>query len=282
MNLFLRQLGNELWKLFGKKRTYIGFGTFLVAQNAMLLAFHFSDWQQGTARLLEGNGYLAEEFISALTVAVLMLIPQIILLMPLYACLVGGDMVAKESEEGTLRMILCRPISRVRLLTLKWLAGMVFCVVLVASLGVMAVLFARLWFPWGGLFVFAPGPVRVFGIFTGWEGLAYYGASHLILAINACTMFGLAFLFSSFNMKPAAATILALSFLLLNLVMEAMPFFEEYKELCLTHHFRGWLLVFQTPVDWLRLGQSLGILLGVNLTAFLVGLAGFHCRDIKS
>lgn len=282
MMLCRHQLRNELWKLFGKKRTYIGFGAFLVAQNAMLLAFHFSDWQQGTERLLEGNGYLAEEYISALTVAVVMLIPQIILLMPLYACLVGGDMIAKESEDGTLRMILCRPISRVRLLTLKWLAGLVFCTILVISLGLMAVLFARLWFPWGSLFVFSPGPVRVFAVCPPGEGLGFYLLSHLILVVNACTMFTLAFMFSCFNMKPAAATILALSSLLLSLVMEAMPFFEEYKELCLTHHFRGWLLVFGQPLDALRIGQSLIVLCGVNVTAFLVGLAGFHVRDIKS
>lgn len=282
MKLFLRQLWNELFKLFGKKRTYIGFGAFLVAQLAIVLAFQFSDWQQGTARLLEGNGYLTGEYISALTVAVLMLIPQIILLMPLYACLVGGDMVAKESEDGTLRMILCRPISRARLLMLKWLAGLVFCVVLVVSLGFMAILFARIWFPWGGMFVFSPGPVRVFSIFSASEGLAFYGISHLLLAVNACTMFGIAFMFSCFNMKPAAATILALSVLLLSLVMEAMPFFEDYKELCLTHHFRGWLLVFGEPLDTFRLVQSLSILLGVNMTAFLIGLIGLHSRDIKS
>ncbi len=82
-NMFFLQLRNELWKLFGKKRTYIGFGAFLVAQNAMLLAFHFSRWQRDTIRLLEGNGYLAQEYISALTVAMIMLIPQIVLLMPL-------------------------------------------------------------------------------------------------------------------------------------------------------------------------------------------------------
>lgn len=281
MRLFLHQLRNELWKLFGKKRTYIGFGAFLVAQLAMLLAFQFSDWQQGTVRLLEGNGYLAEEYISALTVAVVMLIPQIILLMPLYACLVGGDMVAKEAEDGTLRMILCRPISRGRLLTVKWLAGLVFCVLLVVALGAMALLLARCWFPWRGMFVFVPGPVRVFAVLPAAEGLQLYGAAHVVLAVNACTVFGLAFMFSCFNMKPAAATILALSFLLLSLVMEAMPFFEEYKSICLTHYFRSWLLVFNAPLDWPRLLQSLVVLTGFNLTSFVIGLAGFHVRDIK-
>jgi len=108
--MFYHHLRNELWKLFGKKRTYIGFGAFILAQNAMLLAFRFTHWRQEMERVLEGNGYFAQEYVSALTVAVVMLIPQVILLMPLYAALVGGDLVAKEAEDGTLRMILSRPI----------------------------------------------------------------------------------------------------------------------------------------------------------------------------
>lgn len=280
--MFFRQLRNELWKLFGKKRTYIGFGAFLVAQNAMLLAFHFSRWQQQTVRLLEGNGYLAEAYIGALTVAVLMLIPQIMLLMPLYTCLVGGDMVAKEAEDGTLRMILCRPISRWRLLGVKWIAGVIFCVLLVVALGFMAVAFARLWFPWRGLFVFVPGPVHVFAVMSAGEGLQLYGLAHAVMALNACTMFSMAFMFGCFNMKPAAATILALSYLLVNVVMENMPFFEEYKEFFLTYHFKCWLLVFQQPLDWPRILESMSVIVGANVTAFIVGATGFHVRDIKS
>src|SRR6058998_3615328 len=129
--MFFHHLRNELWKLFGKKRTYIGFGAFLLAQNAMLIAFRFTRWQKEMERMLAGNGYLAQDYVSALTVAVVMLIPQVVLLMPLYAALVGGDLVAKEAEDGTLRMILSRPISRWRLLFVKWLAGVAFCAVLV-------------------------------------------------------------------------------------------------------------------------------------------------------
>src|SRR5208283_2985293 len=128
--MFIAQLKNELWKLFGKKRTYIGFGAFVVVQMAMLMIFKFTRWQHQLERLLSGNGYFASEYISALTVSVVMLMPQIILLMPLYTTLVGGDMVAKEVEDGTLRMILSRPISRFRLLLVKWSAGIIFAVVL--------------------------------------------------------------------------------------------------------------------------------------------------------
>lgn len=276
------QLKNELLKLFGKKRTYIGFGAFLLAQNAMLFAFHFSHWRFRLERILEGNGYAVSEYISALTIAIIMLIPQIIMLMPLYACLVGGDLVAKEYEDGTLRMILSRPISRIRLLFVKWIAGIIFSIILVLSLGVMALFFARLWFPWGGLFVFVPEPEHVFGAFSFGEGIKLYMISHVFLAINASTMMTIAFMFGCFNVKPAAATILALSFLLMNLVLENLPFMQEYRQYFLIHYFRSWIAVYMQPPNVVRIVESLLILAGFNITAFLIGALGFQLRDIKS
>lgn len=278
--MFYHHLRNELWKLFGKKRTYIGFGAFLVAQNAMILMFRFTHWQKSMEDLLSGNGYLPLDYVSALTVAVVMLIPQIVMLMPLYAALVGGDLVAKEAEDGTLRMILARPISRFRLLTVKWLAGVVFAAVLVLVLGGTALGFARLWFPWKGMFVFAPG--MVFNALSASEGLKLYICSHAMLTLNASVVVGLAFMFSCFNMKPAAATILALSFLFITFVMQSIPFFQEYQEWLLTYHFQAWLLIYAQPTPWERVIQSVCVLFAFGLTSFLVGAAAFQARDIKS
>jgi len=278
--MFGQHLHNELWKLFGKKRTYIGFGAFLLAQNAMLLTFRFTHWQVQMERMLEGNGYLAQEYLSALTVAVIMLIPQILLLMPLYTALVGGDLVAKEVEDGTLRMILSRPISRFRLLLVKWVAGVIFAAALVLVLGGTALGFARMWFPWKGMFVFVPG--SVFNVLSPGNGLKLYLWSHLFIILNATVVLGIAFMFSCFNMKPAAATILALSLLFVNLVMEGIPFFERYQEYLLTYHFRAWHNVYVQPMPWTQMGQSLCILLAVDLTTFLIGIAAFQARDIKS
>jgi ABC-2 type transport system permease protein len=278
--MFLAQLKSELWKLFGKKRTYIGFGMFLLAQTAMLLAFKFTRWQEDFERMLGRNGYVPEEFISALTVAVIMLMPQVILLMPLYATLVGGDMVAKEAEDGTLRMILSRPISRFRLLLVKWISGAIFSAVLVLTLGAVALGFAKLFFPWGGLFVFAPG--QAFSVLPAGEGFLRFLASLCFMSVNAATMFSIAYMFSCANMKPAAATILALSYLFINVVMESIPFFDRFDAWFITHHFRCWLLVFQNPVPWAQFLQSEIILLAVNLTAFTIGAMIFQVRDIKS
>ncbi|HZI33291.1 MAG TPA: ABC transporter permease subunit [Candidatus Binatia bacterium] len=278
--MFFAQFKNELVKLFGKKRTYIGFGAFVLVQVLMMFMFKYSHWQERTAQLLEGNGYIASEYISVLTVSVVMLMPQIALLMPLYTTLVGGDMVAKEVEDGTLRMILARPISRFRLLLVKWTAGVFFGVLLVLLLGVSALALAGTMFPWKGMFVFVPG--QAFSVLPAGSGLSRFIFAHLFLAMNAGVMLSIAFMFSCWNMKPAAATILALSFLFVNAVLERIPFFEEFQNWFITHHFASWLLVFQTPVPWPQIIQSQIILIAVNVTAFIIGSMAFQTRDIKS
>jgi len=252
----------------------------VLAQTAMLLAFKYTHWQEDFEKLLNGNGYLASEFISALTVSLVMLIPQVMLLMPLYATLVGGDLVAKEAEDGTLRMILSRPISRLRLLLVKWSAGIIFAMVLVLMLDLTALGFARFFFPWKGMFVFAPG--QTFSVLSAHEGLVRYLFSILFMAVNASVMVSVAFMFSCCNMKPAAATILALSFLFVSMVMESIPFFESYENFFITHHFKCWVLVFRDPAPWAQICQSEIILFAVSATAFILGAMIFQVRDIKS
>ena len=281
--MFFAQLKNELWKLFGKKRTYIGFGAFIIAQSAMLLVFKYTRWQEDFDRLLSGNGYLASDYISALTVALIMIWPQLVLLMPLYVTLVGGDLVAKEAEDGTLRMILSRPVSRVRLLLVKWIAGIIFTAVLVVALGIIALGFARLCFPWSGMFVFGQSETdMMFSLFTPGQGLALFALSHVFMVINTVTLMSLAFMFSCFNMKPAAATILALSYMFVNMVMEHIPFFDRYQDWFITHHLECSFLVFQQPTPWPQIYQSETILLATSATAFIIGVMGFQVRDIKS
>jgi len=278
--MFYLQLRNELWKLFGKKRTYMGFAMFLIAQNVITLVFRFSNASRGMIRQLENTGYPADQYISGLTIATIMLFPIAYVLLPLYVSLVGGDLVAKEAEDGTLRMILARPISRVRLLVIKWLAGSIFSALLVFVLGVFGLFFASLLFKWGGLFVMIPGDL--FSVFDARAGLNHYIIAHLALVTKAITIMGLAFMFSCFNVKPAAATILSLSFIFVNFILMQIPFFKEIQHWFLTYHLNLWQNMFAQPIPWWRVGQSMSILVGFNLTFLIVGCTVFQVRDIKS
>lgn len=278
--MFYLQLRNELWKLFGKKRTYIGFAMFLIAQNIITLVFRFSHASRSMIRQLENNGYAADQFISGLTIATIMLFPIAYVLLPLYVSLVGGDLVAKEAEDGTLRMILARPISRFRLLLIKWVAGAIFSVSLIFALGIFGLLSSSLFFKWGGLFVMIPG--EVFSVFDARTGLEHYFIAHVALVAKAITIMGLAFMFSCFNVKPAAATILALSFVFVNFILMQIPFFKEIQHWFLTYHLNLWQNMFAQPIPWWRVGESFSILVGFNLTFLIVGCTVFQVRDIKS
>ncbi|MGC8990175.1 MAG: ABC transporter permease [Verrucomicrobiia bacterium] len=279
--MFLLQFRNELWKLFGKKRTYIGFVMFLLAQNVIALVFKYTHASRPMQRMLEAGGQVAEHYISALTIATIMLVPSAAFLLPLYVALIGGDLVAKEAEDGTLRMILCRPVSRVRLLMVKFLAGVVFSLLLVAALGVFGLAFSRMHFQWGGLFVWMPEQ-SIFSLFDPSTGLSRYVAGHIMLVSEAASIMCLAFMFSCFNIKPAAATILALSFVFVSFIMEHIPYFKDYQNWFFTHHLNLWQLVFAETIPWWRILQSLSLLAGFNATFLAIGVAAFQVRDIKS
>jgi ABC-2 type transport system permease protein len=279
--MFYLQLRNELWKLFAKKRTYIGFGMFLVAEIGTILIFRYSNATRWMKRTLENNGYLANQFLSTLTIATLMIIILAYTLLPLYVALVGGDLVSKEAEDGTLRMILSRPISRLRLLGLKWLAGFIFSLVLVLSLGLFGLLFSTLWFSaHGSLFVSLPG--EKINIFAPGPGLGRYAVAHLFMVTKACTVMGLAFMFSCFNMKPAAATILALSLIMINGILMEIPYFRDLQHWFITYHLNAWQLLFVERIPWWRIGESMSILVGYNVTFVVIGCTAFQLRDIKS
>jgi ABC-2 type transport system permease protein len=279
--IFFLQLRNELIKLFAKKRTYIGFGMFLLAQNAIIIIFRFSKATATMQRMLEGNGYLPADYLSALTLSTMMVITIAYTLLGLYVALVGGDLVSKEVEDGTMRMILSRPISRVRLVILKWLAGIVFSIALVAVLGISGWLFASIWFPpTGGLFAWMPG--EIFAVHGFWTGVQHYAAAHAVMVVKAVTIMTLALMFSCFNMKPAAATILALSLMLINGILMEIPYFRDFRHWFLTYHLNVWRLLLDEHVQWWRVLSSLCVMGGCNVTFLAIGCGALHWRDIKS
>jgi len=277
--LFL-QLRNELRKLFGKPRTYIGFGALLLAQVLIVLMMRYSPASRIIVRQLQSVGLAAGQYLTCLTIATVMLFPITYVLLPLYVTLIGGDLVAKEAEDGTLRMILSRPITRFRLLLVKWLAGCIFSVLLVFMLGLVGVLFARCFFPWGGLVVFSPG--EMFSVRDAADGLGHYTLAHVLLGVTVCTILSLSFMFSCFNIKPAAATILALSVIFVSFVMMQIPFFRDLQPWFLNYNLGFWQSVLMQPVPWWRVWGSLSMLAGFNLTFLIIGTTVFHVRDIKS
>ena len=65
---FLSQLGGELRKLFGRRRTYLGYAVFLVMEAIILAVFKLPRSQKSMRDLIETNGLGFDSYYSSLTV----------------------------------------------------------------------------------------------------------------------------------------------------------------------------------------------------------------------
>ena len=279
--LLLPQLRGELWKLFARRRTYIGFGAFLFIEVLFMFLQELPFAKRGIRHIIEQGGFAFEEYFSGLTVAFMVVHWTALLLGALYLALIAGDVVAKEVEEGTMRLILSRPASRARVIWVRYLAAIVYTFALMAFITISAMLmgFAKQGF--GGMFIWVPAP-PVYGIFDFWPGLTRYLLAAPLLGLSFMTITSMGFLFSCCNMKPAAATILCLSYFFIDMILQNIPQFHDYQNWFLTTHIRTWIHIFQTPVPISHMIEDYAWLLGADGTFFAIGLLIFQTRDFKA
>ena len=281
MSLFFLQMRNELHKLFARKRTYLGFAAFVAVEILLLLLLNLPKPKAGFRKLIEQNGYGFDQYFSGATLGLLMLMWTTFLLGALYLALVAGDVVAKEVEDGTLRMILCRPISRLRVGCLKYAACVIYTFALTFFIGVTALVAGLLYCGWGGLFVFAPLE-QLLALHEAWPGLWRYLGALPLLGFGLVSISSLGFLFSCCDMKPAAATILTLSIFFFDSIFRSIPYFESLRGWFMTSHMTLWLRVFEYHIPWWRIAEDVTWLGALNVTFALVGLAILQQRDFKA
>jgi ABC-2 type transport system permease protein len=285
MKLFFRQFRAELTKLFARKRTWMGFAAFFALELLIFLRLQFDGargwFQNGFNRNLAGMEGMFEQYYGGLSMAFYVLAATVFLLGSVFLALVGGDIVSKEVEDGTLRMSLCRPVSRTRILAIKYLTTWVYTFSLIFFIGLSALATGVVLKGLGGLFAFVPQHELV-AVFEKWEGLSRYLAGLLWHTISMATITTIAFLFSCFNAKPAAATVLTLTVSLTDYILGQMPQFESFRPYLMTPHMSTWINVFRDPIPWAKMAEDYLFLVGLNATFVVVGMAVFCRRDFKS
>jgi ABC-2 type transport system permease protein len=281
MSLFLLQLKGELWKLFSRKRTYLGFGIFLGLELAILLLFQLPKVQRSYRHLLENAGYGFEQYFSGITLAFQIVFGSTALLGGLYVALVAGDIVAKEVEDGTLRMTLCRPVSRLRILGVKYLACIIYTFALTFFIGLSALAVGIARQGTGGFFVYQPLE-RLFVVYDFAPGLVHYLGSLVPLALSLLSVTSLGFMLSCCNLKPAAATIATLSYFMADMIFRGIPYFEEIKHWFITTHTESWYNALRSPLPWQTMIEDYSYLLAIDATFLVIAAAIFSSRDFKS
>ena len=288
---FMRQLYFELAKMFGRRRTHIGFGVFVVLE--LMFAFLFKreksvEWVRGMMeRRASRAGPLKflfdlDYYYSALTMGHMILGVAVVLLGGLFLALVAGDIVSKEEEDGTLRMVLSRPVSRGRLLAIKYSACGVFTFALIGFAAISSLVTGMIFWKADGGFFIASKDLDLTAFHRFGPGMWRYLLAMPFLALSMFVVTSLAFLFSCLRMKPATATILTLALLFIDIILKRMEPLEDIKHVFITSRMSSWQLLLARNIDWWLLAQNFAILGLICAVAFFGGWSVFSRRDFKS
>ena len=281
--LFLQQLRGELRKLFARPRTWMGYGAFLIMEAVILFVYKLDRSQRAMKGIVERNGLEFGTYYSSLTITFTIMLISMVLLGAIYFALVAGDIVAKENEDGNLRLVFARPISRFRLLLVKYAAVCLYTFTFVFFVGISGYLMAVTAVGWEGGLLVMEQKMKVFAAYPEWID----GAKRLALAatgigISMITLSSIAFMFSCLKIKPAAASIITLTILFVDMILQEFPFFRPYEQYFVTWRMSAWVFLMEQQISWPKIIESYAFLGGLNITLFILGWLSFQTRDFKT
>jgi ABC-2 type transport system permease protein len=278
----LRLYRVELFKIFSKPRTYIGFlaiasivGLIEVAlymDGKSYIAFVLQSLEQSFA--VQGNilnGYLV----------CFIILQTLIVQMPLLVALVTGDLISGEAASGTLRLMLSRPFSRTQLLMAKFAAGASYTFVLLLCLGILAL--------GGGVLLFGEGDLIVLKsdslvILRSDDVLWRYLLALSLAFLSLLTVASFALMLSCFTDNSIGPIVSSMAVIILFTIIGTLdvPLFDKLKPFLFTTHMIIWRNLFDNPVDMVQVFNSVGVLL-FHIALFLfISWFHFNRKDIYS
>lgn len=251
----------ELFKIFRKWRTYIGFLVIAVivpiinfamlAEGKNSIDFVTRNLQQSfvfVGNLL--NGYLISYFI----------LMSLAVHIPFLITLVAGDLLAGEATAGTYRILITRPVSRMEIVTSKFIAGFIYTASLVFWLALLSLGIGIIIFGIGELIVTSNSGIIIFAMNDIlWRFLGAYGFA--ILSMTVVT--ALAFLFSSLVENAIGPIISTMAIIIVFLIFTniQVDFFRNLRPYFFTTYMSSWRLFFDSPVNYPELIKSILVLL---------------------
>jgi len=277
--------GIEIKKMFYKPRTYLGLAGAALIPLTVMIIFYFKDPTPFIAKLLGTmftlsgsilNGYL----VSSITINH----GTMNFFLPVLIVLVVGEIIAGEDQEGTLRLILSRPVYRSHFIIAKLISGVVYTFILILIMVLTGL--------GGGLQAYGKGSLFVSGLFFGNEGwfnilnsaealdrlLMVYGAAFLVLL----TITFLTFFLSSILKNPIAAMIFPLVLIIFFRILSSFPFLSEVKPYLFTTHMDLWVEFLAPEIAWPKIFNSALILTVHNIFFILGSFYLFTRKDILS
>jgi ABC-2 type transport system permease protein len=263
---------SELRLVFGRRRNQAG----LVVLAAVPIFISIA-----VKTTLSQPGQDAPDFFRSITdnglfVALAALTIEMALFLPLAVSVIAGDSVAGEANIGTLRYLLAVPVTRPRLLAVKY-AGIVvgaFAATFVVTLVGMLL----------GLVLFGGGSMTLLsGTQIGfWPGLLRVVAAAAYLACGLAALGAVGLFASTLTEQPIGAMVATVLFSTTCYILDSIPQVGWLHPYLLTHHWLDFGDLLRDPIAWNNILAGLYLAAGYAVVFFAAAWARFAGKDVTS
>jgi len=272
----------EFLKVFKKWRTYIGF----IAVGVLVPLVHLAMYLEGQnsldfiTRNLQNSFLLVGNLLNGYWISYIIL-NVIAVHIPFLITLVAGDLLAGEATAGTYRLLVIRPISRMQIISSKFLAGFAYSALLILWLAIMSLGLGLLIFGTGELLVVRSELIIIFDkTDVLWRFLLAYGFAILGMTV-VCS---LAFFFSSLVENAIGPIITTMAVIIIFIIISAIDvdIFRLVKPYLFTNYILNWREFFNDPLDTNKIIKSIFVLSGHIIVLLGITAIIFQKKDILS
>ncbi len=272
----------ELLKIFRKWRTYIGF----IAIGILVPLLHLAMYLEGqnsidfVTRGLRDSFILVGNLLNGYWISYIIL-NALTIHIPFLITLVAGDLLAGEATAGTYRILITRPVSRLQIVTSKFLSGFVYTSSLILFLAIMSLVIGLIIFGSGELIVAGSQSIIIFEKSDIlWRFLLAYGFAILSMMV-VCS---LAIFFSSLVENAIGPIVSTMAVIIIFIIISAfdVEILREIRPYLFTNYMMNWREFFNYPLDYTEITKAVSVLSGHIVIFFSATAFIFNRKDILS
>jgi ABC-2 type transport system permease protein len=264
---------SELSVLFRRRRTWAMLATIACIPLFLAIAVQLSG---STIPPGEGPPFLDRVSQNGLFVGFTAMILAIPLFLPLTIGVVAGDTIAGEANTGTLRYLLIAPVSRARLLVVKFIGASVFSIAATTTLMVTGILVGLILFPVGpvtllsGDIISIPAALLRIALVAGYVTISLMGLCAVGLFISTLTVI---------PVGAMAATVVVST---VSQILATLPQLEVIHPYLLTYNWLGFADLLRAPMDFNSMAANTLLQLGYIVIFGSAAYSRFTTKDILS
>jgi ABC-2 type transport system permease protein len=224
----------------------------------------------------EGPQFLDRVTGNGLFLSLAALVAMLPLFLPLAVSVVAGDSVAGEANLGTLRSLLVAPVRRGRLLALKYIAVLAFCLAAVLVVAVAGAVTGLALFPVGRVTLLSGSTVPLA------EALLRTLLIALYVGVSMAGLGAIGLFVSTLTEAPVGATAATLTLSILSQVLDAIPQVSAIHPYLFSHRWMAFGDLLRQPVASNELLLGVGTQAAYMAVFLLLAWARFDTKDVSS